>query len=95
VFLHYLVKQEAQKLHFYLNAVCCFVNRHTKHIKILLGHSQTILHCQTINCMHQTGPAGRKLERFDYVTHMLHDYHVRNSVSCCVKNGSYSLSQLE
>jgi len=24
---------------FYLNAVCCFVNRHTKDIKISTGHS--------------------------------------------------------
>ena len=30
-----------------------------------------------------------------YVTHMLRDYHVRSSVSCCVKNGSYSSPNLE
>ena len=31
--LHYLAKQETQKLRiFYLNTVCCFANERTKHI---------------------------------------------------------------
>jgi len=31
---------------FHLIAACYFANRHTKHIKISLVHSWTILHCQ-------------------------------------------------
>jgi len=46
MFLHYLVKQQTQKLPFHLNAVCCFVNRHTKPIKTSPGHSKTNLHIQ-------------------------------------------------
>jgi len=30
-----------------------------------------------------------------YVTHMLHDYHVRSGDGHCVKNGSYSSPNLE
>jgi len=56
----YLVKQETQKLLFYLNVVCCFVSGH-KNIKIVKP-SFTV---KTIDCMHQTGPTGRKLERLD------------------------------
>jgi len=36
VFLYYQAKQQTRKLHlFYLNVVCCFANRHTKHTEII------------------------------------------------------------
>ena len=56
--------------------------------------SFTVKTIDCINCMHQTRPTGRKLERLG-VTHMLHNYHVRNGDSRYVKNGSYSSSNLE
>jgi len=43
---------------------------------------------KTIDCMHQT--YRKENGKIRYITHMLHDYHVRNGVGCCVKNGSYS-----
>ena len=33
--LHYVEKQETQKLHIHLNAVCGFVNKHTKNVQII------------------------------------------------------------
>jgi len=70
------------------NAVCCFVNRHIKHIKISL--------CCQNNWLSASDRTYRKENgKVKYVIHMLHNYHVCSGVSCCVKNESCSSPNLE
>jgi len=59
VSLHYPVKQETQKFSlFYLNAVRCFVNRHTEHLTVKPPFA-----VKTIDCLRQIGLTGREMER--------------------------------
>jgi len=40
-----------------------FCQIHTKHIKIISVTVKSCFTVKTIDCVHQTGPAGRKLKR--------------------------------
>jgi len=46
-------------------------------------------------CTKQHSTYRKEIGKVRYVTQMLHDYHVHNGVSHCVKNGSYSSLHLE
>jgi len=81
-------------VYFYLNAICCLVNRHTTHIKISPGHSWTILCCRNDRLSASDKTDRKENEKVRYVTHMLH-YHVLSGVRHCVKIGSYSSPNLE
>ena len=52
--------------------------------------------CMRIGPRFNSSCANRKENgKVRYVTHMLHDYHVRSGVGHCVKNESYSSANLE
>jgi len=76
----------------YLNAACCFANKHTNTLKISPGHSWTTLHTQNDLLFAQTGL------RKGASTLMLDVYQVCRGVSPCVKMGvthqDWSESQL-
>ena len=69
------------------------LQKHTKHIKISPSYSWTTLHCETINCVHHTGP--KKHSILLSVSHTLYVNQVCHGVNRCAKDRSCSLLSLE
>jgi len=84
VFPHYLVKQKTQKLSFYLNAVCCFVKKHRKHIKYITW--SPLKHPSLSRLCVPDRTYRKEIGKVRHVFHTLHDYHVHNGVSRHVAN---------
>jgi len=66
VFLHYLVKQETQKLCLFTKIMYAVLSTDTQTtLKYYLVTVTPSFSVKMINIMHQTGPTGRKLKRLD------------------------------
>jgi len=88
--LHYLEKQETQRLHLFTEMLHAFFTKYTRNtLKYHLFTAEPPFTVKTINRMHQTGP--RILLS---VTNMLYVNQVCHGVSRCVKDGSCSSSSL-
>jgi len=90
VLLHYLGKQETQKLHLFTKMMHAFYQNTLNTLKSHLVTAEPPFTVKTIDWMHQTGP--RILLS---VTHMLYVHQVCHGVGRCVKDGSCSASLSE
>ena len=97
VVLHYLAKQETQKLRpFHLNTVSLCQRTHKTHSSCYLVAAELPFIPKAIDCMNQIKIyLEREHSILLFVTHTLYVYEVCNGVGRCVKDGSCSSSSLE
>ena len=96
--LHYLAKQETQKLRLFSETLYVALPTNTKHISNYhLVAVELPFIPKVIDCMHQTIKTYLEKEHniLLSVTHTLYVYQVCHGVGRCIKDGSCSSSSLE
>jgi len=88
--LHYLGNRKPTIASFHLNAKCCFANRHTKHVHIIIWSwlNHPSLAQESSVCIKQN--LGREYSIATVCYHTLIVYQVCRDVDRCVKSGSCS-----